>query len=73
MKIVSKHSLNVYLISALFDSIGKHIFQDKLDNTTVSVIPYLLLIFCFSFVCSLITSCLYVTMRRNICRLVNVK
>lgn len=57
--IVSKQSLNMYLISALFDSIGRHLLREQITNTTSDVLPFLFLLLCFSFICSLLVSCLY--------------
>lgn len=57
--LISKQSLNMYLISALFDTIGKNLFKEHLSNTTLTTVPYLFLLLGFSFIGSLLVSCLY--------------
>ena len=50
----------MYLISALFDTIGKNLFKEQLGNTTLTTtVPYLFLLLGFSFIGSLLVSCLY--------------
>ena len=68
--LISKQSLNMYLISALFDSVGRHFLKEQLSVSTIAVIPYLFVLLFFSFVCSLIVSCLYDKISRKILYLI---
>lgn len=68
--LISKQSLNMYLISALFDTIGKNLFKEQLGNTTLTTVPYLFLLLGFSFIGSLLVSCLYDKILKSIIVLV---
>lgn len=57
--LISKQSLNMYLVSACFDSIFHLLFAEQMQISSITVLPWLLFVLVLSFSCSLAVSIVY--------------